>query len=183
MHWLAEHLQLDILGGEPVFPQFKILGFPKRPLTLEGNRRGNHIRIYPYTVSSGQSSTTYTTVRTSIPNPNGLTFSFGKEGLFSKIGKSLGMQDIDTGDEHFDKIFRVKRNDESFIQQALLPEVKAKFLASWTGHKAAGKITLKEDLLSYDETGIVRDEAARDRIAAITELICDLGGIVQFYNR
>lgn len=183
MLWLAENLQMNVSGGDLVFPQFKFLSFLKRSLKLEGDRRGIPLQIYHYAVSTGNSSTTYTTVRTSLENPKGLTFRFGKEGLFSKMGKSLGMQDICTGDERFDKLFMVKCSDEAFILQALLPQVREKFLDVWERHKAKGRITLKDTALSYDEVGSIRNEAARERIAAIAELICDLGGIMQYYNR
>ncbi len=183
LEWLADHLGLSLAGGEPRYPKAKFLEFIRHPLRIEGERHGIGIQIYHYTVSSGQSSTTYTTVRTTIANPRELTFRFGKENLFTKIGKSLGMQDIDTGDAHFDDLFRVKCNDEAFIRQALLEQVKDRFLDAWEHHKAKGAIRLEEETLSYDEIGIIHDEATRSRAAAITELICDLGGIVQYYNR
>ncbi len=50
-------------------------------------------------------------------------------------------------------------------------------------HNAQGTIKLKDNLLAYDEVGTIRDEPTRTRIAAVAKLMCNLGGIVQFYNR
>ena len=180
---LAETLGLAVTGGDPMFPSLKFLRFLTRPLRLEGQHRGIRLQVYHYQVSSGQSSTTYATVRATLENERGLAFTFSKEGIFSKVGKSLGMQDVATGDARFDGLFVVKCNDPEFIARALIPQVRERFVNAWETHKARGTIKLKNDTLSYDEAGSIRDDKTRHRAEAVAELICDLGGIVKYYNR
>jgi len=183
LQWLADTLELAVTGGDAMFPAIRFLSFVRRPYRLEGERRGSRLSIYHYTVSTGQSSTTYTTARSEVENPRELNFKFTREGLLSKVGKSLGLQDVQTGDEHFDKLFVIKCSDPEFIRQALLDQVKEKFFTVWEQHSAKGTISLKGGTLSYDEVGTVRNEKSRTRMAAVAELVCDLGGLVQFYNR
>lgn len=180
---LAETLGLAVTGGEPMFPKISFLRFLKQPLRLEGEHRGIHLQVYHYAISSGQSSTNYATVRTTVENEKDLEFKFSKAGIFSKVGKSLGMQNVATGDERFDGLFIVKCSDPEFITQALLPQVKERFFEAWETHEAPGTISLKKDILSYDEVGTIRDEKTRRRAETVAALICDMGGIVKFYNR
>jgi hypothetical protein len=141
---LAETLGLAVTGGGPMFPKVEFLGFLKQPLRLEGRHRGIHLQVYHYTVRSGESSTTYATVRAKIENDKDLEFKFSKEGFFSRIGKSLGMQDVSTGDERFDRLFILKCSDPEFMTPALLPQVKEKFFETWETHEAPGSISLKK---------------------------------------
>ena len=181
--WLADTLGLTLAGGEPVFPALPFLSFLRRARRVEGVRSGSPIQIYQYTVSSGNNSTTYTTVRAEVANPRALSFKFSREGLMARLGKALGMQDVTTGDARFDDAIRVKCNDPDFIRQALIPRIREKFLSIWEQHKARGAIVLEGSRLSYDETGVIRNERARERIAAVADLIGDLAGVVLFYNR
>ena len=38
-------------------------------------------------------------------------------GLFSPLGRALGMQDIEIGDAEFDRVFVLKGNDEAKVRQ------------------------------------------------------------------
>lgn len=122
-------------------------------------------------------------LRVAVTNPTGLKLGFSRESILAKIGKPLGMQDIRTGDERFDKLLIVKCSDPDFIHAALLPEIKQRFYEVWEEHKAQGSIKLERDGLVYDEVGKINNDVACNRFAAVAELMCDLGGIVQFYNR
>ncbi len=72
-----------------------------------------------YTVSSGDSSTTYTRMRAPFVNRDGLYFKICREGFFASIGKFFGMQDILIGDPYFDDNFIIKGNDENRIRLLL----------------------------------------------------------------
>ena len=52
-------------------------------------------------------------------NPEGFRFTIYRKGLFSDLGKLLGMQDIEVGDPEFDEAFIIKGNDESKVRDAL----------------------------------------------------------------
>jgi len=60
-----------------------------------------------YTISDGHSQTTYTRVRAPYVNPEGFRFTIYRKGVFSNLGKMLGMQDIEIGDPEFDEAFIV----------------------------------------------------------------------------
>jgi len=182
MRWLADTLELSLLGGDSVFPKIAFLKGLRRPLRIEGHRRGCDVSLYHYS-TGGEHSTTYATVRIAIENPKGLKLGFSRESFLGKIGTSLGMQDVQTNDEHFDRLFIVKCSDPGFVKRALLPEIKDRFYEVWEAHQSGGAIALKDNVLSYNEVGMIRSEAARNRIAAVAELMCDLGGLVQFYNQ
>jgi hypothetical protein len=179
---LAEDLDLTLTGGELMFPRIKLLGFLKKPYRLQGAYRACTLQIYEYTVSSNNSSTTYTTCRIETPNPRKLTFQFTREGAMTKMGKMLGLQDIDIGDPHFDKTFRTKCNDADFIKGAMIDSVKEQFYALWENHGAKGSIILNKQQFGYQETGRIKTEQDRLRITAAVELVATLGGVVKYYN-
>ena len=77
------------------------------------------ITLDTYTVSTGKSSTTYTRMRAPFVNKDGLYFKIYREGLFSPIGKFLGMQDIEVGDPSFDGNFIIKANDAGKVKLLL----------------------------------------------------------------
>jgi hypothetical protein len=75
------------------------------------------ITLDTYTVSSGHSHVTYTRMRAPFVSRDGLRFRIYRKGLFSGLGKALGMQDIEVGHSlHFDEDFIIQGNDESKIR-------------------------------------------------------------------
>jgi len=181
--WLAEQFDLQVAGGEPAIPGVKFLSFLRKPVRLEGEHGHGVLKLYRYSVRSGNNSTTYTTVRNVAPNPRELTFRLSPEGLLTKLGKAMGAQDVETGDEAFDRRMVVKCSDPDFIRTALLPEVRSKILAFWDDHKPHGTIMLDGEELFYFETGTIRSEKTRNRFAAATELLAKLRGLVMYHNR
>jgi hypothetical protein len=70
------------------------------------------ITLDTYTVSSGESSETYTRIRAPYVNPDGFRFTIYRKGVFSDLGKLMGMQDIEVGEPEFDEAFIIKGDDE-----------------------------------------------------------------------
>lgn len=71
-----------------------------------------------YTESSGDnSSTTYTRLRAPYVNANGFQFEVYREGLFSGLGRTFGMQDVDVGHLEFDRDFVIKGNCETQLRE------------------------------------------------------------------
>jgi len=58
----------------------------------------------------------YTRLRAPFVNPDGLRFDVSHQGVFSNIGKLVGMQDISVEHEPFDKIFLVQGSDPDKIK-------------------------------------------------------------------
>ena len=83
-----------------------------------------------YTVHTGHAHFTYTRMRAPYVNPEGLRFTVYRKGLFSELGKLLGMQDIEVGDPEFDEAFIVKGTDEAKVRELFAdPEVRSLMLA------------------------------------------------------
>ena len=77
------------------------------------------ITLDTYTVSDGETSTAYTRMRAPFVNPADFRFVVYRKGIFSGIGKWLGMQNIEIGDEVFDRDFILKSNQETKLRQLL----------------------------------------------------------------
>lgn len=70
-----------------------------------------------YTVSTGKSSITYTRMRAPFVNLDNFYFKIYRTGIFSGLGKILGMEDINIGYEEFDEDFVIKGNSEEKVKQ------------------------------------------------------------------
>lgn len=70
-------------------------------------------------VSTGEATVIYTRMRAPYINPDGFRFTIHRRGFFSDIAKRFGMQDIEIGDEAFDRDFIIKATDESKIRELL----------------------------------------------------------------
>jgi len=54
-------------------------------------------------------------MRAPFVNRDGFRFTIYRRGLFSDLGKLLGMQDIEIGDAEFDRDFVIKGNNEAQV--------------------------------------------------------------------
>ena len=76
-----------------------------------------------YTRSSGSGKNrrtkTYTRFRAPFVNKDNLYFEIYRESIFSPLGKMMGFQDIQIGDDYFDDNFVIKGNSEQKIRQLL----------------------------------------------------------------
>src|SRR3954467_14365371 len=74
------------------------------------------VTLDTYTVHTGHAHFTYTRMRAPYVNPDGFRFTVYRKGLFSELGKLLGMQDIEVGEPEFDEAFILQGNDESRVR-------------------------------------------------------------------
>jgi hypothetical protein len=79
-----------------------------------------------YTVSSGHSHTVYTRMRAPFVSRDGFRFRIYRKGIFSGLGKMLGVQDIEVGHSlRFDDDFIIQGNDESKVRALFAnPEIR-----------------------------------------------------------
>jgi hypothetical protein len=70
-----------------------------------------------YTVSTGKSAITYTRMRALFINPDGFYFNVYRRGIFSNLGKLLGMQDVTVGYPQFDDTYIIQGNDEAKLRR------------------------------------------------------------------
>ena len=89
------------------------------PMRVTGTYRGRPLALDTYTRSSGKSSTTYTRIRMSVNNPSALSLAIYDENVLSKLGKVLGMQDIQVGDDELDRRFTFKGRPEPVLASLL----------------------------------------------------------------
>jgi len=70
-----------------------------------------------YTISTGRSTHHYTRLRAPFVNADGFRFQIYRAGIFSDLGKRLGMRDIEIGYPDFDRDFVIKGNDEQRLRR------------------------------------------------------------------
>ncbi len=146
------------------------------------------ITLDTYTVSTGKSSITYTRMRAPYFNTEGFRFTIYRKGVFSGLGKMLGMQDIEVGDPEFDEAFIIQGNNEPRVQhlfadkklRALVqaqPTIKldVKDSEGWFGPKFPDNV----DELHFLVVGVIKDverlKSLFDLFAALLEQLCRIG--------
>jgi len=85
------------------------------PMRVTGTYRGHPLTLDTFTRSTGKNSTTYTRIQMGANNPSALSLAIYDENVLSKVGKALGMQDIQTGDDELDRRFTIKGQPEPMI--------------------------------------------------------------------
>ena len=146
------------------------------------------ITLDTYTVSTGKTSTTYTRIRAPYVRAGDFRFSIHRSGLFSDLGAFLGFQDIQIGDEDFDRDFVVKSNCEETVR-ALLSDLKLRDLIG-TQPKFDLKVKDDEgwfgtnfpqdvDMLYFSVPGILRDIERLKQLfeifSGVLDGLCTLG--------
>ena len=81
-----------------------------------------------------------------------------EEGIFAKLGKLVGMQDIQTGDAKFDKRFSVKSSDPERAKQLLTQRAREALLALEDGLR--GEITIEGGRVRWKKGGSVPHDRA-----------------------
>ena len=144
-------------------PRFVLLQEPR----VFGVYRGRSLTLDTYTTGSGRSRTTYTRIRIAVDNRANGSLALYDETIFSKIGKALGMQDIQTGDEEIDKRFILKGQPETFALGVLNSiNLRQKLLQA-----RALSIHLDGPELKFSQHGVVADV---ERLQFLFELLSDV---------
>jgi hypothetical protein len=96
---------------------------------VEVTHRDWIVTLDTYVVSTGKTVVVFTRMRAPYVNPDGFRFKIYRKGVFSGIGKFLGMQDIEIGDAAFDEAFIIKSTDESRVRTLLSNEKLRELIA------------------------------------------------------
>ena len=121
---------------------------------MEGGFHGFWVRVDTFSRSNGdKGSTTYTRIRTYHHPPLGLGLKIYREGVFSGLGKMLGMQDIETGDGVFDSHFVVKGSDHVRVLQVLGRATRQRMLEY---NERVGSLSVTDECVYYETVGIMR---------------------------
>ncbi len=81
------------------------------------------VTLDTHAVVAGKAVIVFTRMRAPYVNPSGFRFTVYRKGLFSGIGKWLGMQDIEVGDAAFDEAFIIKGTSESQVRALLTSSI------------------------------------------------------------
>jgi len=134
-----------------------------------------------YTVSTGKSSVTFTRMRAPYVNPDGFHFKIYRRGIFSNLGKLLGMQDITVGYPQFDDAFIIQGNDEAKLRRLFAnkkirdliyrqPEIQFSVRDDeenfWVGRKFPKDV----DELYFQDGGVIKDV---DRLKLLYDLFSE----------
>lgn len=93
--------------------------------TCQGQIDGLNVTIYEQIVGSGKNKTVNSHILIE-NNPFNYQFKIGKEHIFSKAGKMMGLKDIEFGDEAFDKKFLMKSKDEEAFRRMMNMNMQAR---------------------------------------------------------
>jgi len=155
------------------------LGGTYQPKVGPWYRRTSHIRaelggqpilIDHYSVSTGQSSITYTRCSAPVDFAGDLELKIYPKGFWSKVGEGLGAQDIKTGDPAFDEAYVVKASDEARARAWLDPEVR-EAITRLGGYR----LTLKNGRLVSERAELESDPDRLQRLAQTTATVARRG--------
>lgn len=147
------------------------------------------VRAWTITLDTyAASNVIYTRMRAPYVNRDGLRFTIYRKGMFSALGKLLGVQDIEVGDPAFDEDFIIQGNQEQQVRALLAnPQIRRLMAAQptfrlevkddegWFGaHFPAGV-----DELHFQVTGAIKEverlKLLYELFAAVLDQLCQIG--------
>ena len=158
----------------------------------KGNKVQAHVVPWTVTLDLGYSQddaeSRTTRIRAPCVNPDGFRFKINRKGLFSNLGKLLGMQDIEVGDPEFDEAFIIEGNDEDRVRALFYdpkirqmihaqPDIRLEVKDSegWFGPKFPEGV----DELHFQVLGVIKDverlKDLFDLFAAVLNQLCQIG--------
>lgn len=146
---------------------------------VQAHFKGWTITLDTQAVPVGRSTVTYTRMRAPYRNEDGFRFKIYRKGVFSGLGKMLGMQDVEVGDADFDRDFIIQANDEAKVRTLCAnPKIRELIEAqpsihletkddeSWSGIEFPEGV----DELSFEVVGDITDVA---RLKSLYDLFAE----------
>ena len=146
------------------------------------------VTLDTYVVSTGHSHVTFTRLRAPFVSRDGFAFTIHRKGLFSELGKKLGMQDIEVGHSAvFDDDFIIQGNDEARVRslfanpeiRRLISEQPEIHLAIKDKDRPFDGFPEEVDELVFHVRGVIKDVARLrglfDLFAEMLDELCRLG--------
>jgi hypothetical protein len=132
------------------------------PMRITGTYRGHLLTLDTFTQRN-----TYTRIILSVNNPSALTLAIYDGNVLSKIGKALGKQGIQVGDDELDQRFTFKGQPETVIVGLLTSiSLRQKLLEAGSLH-----VDVKDRELHFEQRG---EESNADRLQFLFDLLGDL---------
>lgn len=170
---MAEELNLQL-----EIPQSKWRWITRDYPSMHGEIEGFPVNFYMLIRGSGKHTVLYTGFEIRMKNPHSRTLRLYKEGFFSKVGKAFGGQDIQLGDDAFDKGFIIKSNDERFAQKLLNPQMRDLVLRN--RHLFVSEISLISDEgLKYEAVLQIKKDKQREDLVQLLQLTIKLAKRIQ----
>ncbi len=136
--------------------------------TIQGTWNGMPFFIYEQMEGSGKSKTLVT--RAIIENvPFDYDFRIGKEHLFSKAGKMLGMKDIEFGDAEFDKKFLINAKDEDRFRAFFNYKLQGEL--SNLKNDLASSIRVQDGVMSYAQNRPIANAKAFESFEKVVDFM------------
>ncbi len=155
----------------------KILGY-SADWELNGVVDGRAVRCWTYTTGSGKSRQSWCAVSVQPRVTGPLSFELQRQDLGTKLMEFFGTKEITVGDPAFDAAWFVRTNEPDFLRAALVPAIRAKFMAALAGG-AKGHYTLKEGVVRYAERGGFYAEPLTARLEQQVPLLLDLADLAE----
>lgn len=146
---------------------------------LHGEYRRHSLELTTYTESSGtpgdSSSATFTLITLYLSN-NSKMLAISPAGVTGAISKALGMQDVEIGNEAFDKRFTIKSQPPEFAGELLGSDTM--LCDRIAGLRKSGWFELRVEgsQMTYRERGT---ETNPDRLEAIFNTLSDLADKIE----
>ena len=139
--------------------------------TIDGTLNGCHFQIYEQVEGSGKHQYVMAYIKF-YNSPLNFDFKISKEHIFSKAGKMLGMQDIEMGDEAFDKLFLLKSKSENEFRDMMTYDIQEELKRLIKDIKAP--IFQKDGVLMYAVHGGLVNENLFKSAELVIELMIKL---------
>lgn len=131
------------------------------------HHRGNWVRVDIHS-TGGKNPTHYTQVHMGWPDP-GFRCEVYPEGFFHRIGKFLGMEDIEIGSTNFDRDYIITGSDPGRLREMLTAEVQGIIHRLRVMH---GNSTIYVGVKNYEllvkKLGLIRDVATLNTLVKLT---------------
>ena len=123
------------------------------------------ITLDTYSVSTGKTTVTYTRMRADFINPTDFKFKIYRKGVFSDLGKMMGMQDIEVGFAEFDQAFVIQGNDQEKLVELFshehvrqLIQLQPKISLEIKDRGFFESNSKEEDQLYFHVPGVIKDK-------------------------
>ncbi|WP_438480360.1 hypothetical protein [Oleiharenicola lentus] len=145
--------------------------------SVQGTVLGREVRFWTYTTGSGKSRVHWAAVGVR-PRATNLTFELRRQGFTTKLMEMFGSKEITVGDPAFDQAWFVQTNQPEFLQAALLPEIRAKFMAQ-PERARDGSYKLADGWVQFAEHGSFATPEVIARLETKLPLLHDLADVAE----
>jgi hypothetical protein len=155
----------------PVFS----LGVPRAERGIEGTVRGRAVRISEFVADSGEHEQTWLELAVDA-RANGFTFSLHWKGITRKLVERFGAPEITTGEEEFDRRWRIHASDVETLRTAIPPGLRVKIDRS---SDKFGEFCLDNDWMRYRERATIFNAGPVKRMEGMVDWMCDLAESIE----